>query len=154
MWEIEQAIQQNKYIEIHYQGTQGSTVKTRQLKPMAIMFSEYYFYLAAFIEDSKVRENFKVLDDSYPTIYRMDRIQSLNVLVDRFHIPYSDRFEESEFRKRIQFMYGGKLRKFLFEYKGYSVEAILDKLPTEKIIDEIDGVYKIQAEEFGNFALF
>ena len=150
MWKIGQAIQQNSYIDIQYQGTRGSTVKTRKLKPLAIMFSEYYFYLAAFIEDSKVRENFNVLDDSYPTIYRIDRIQSLNILDDRFHIPYSNRFEEGEFRKRIQFMYGGKLRKVLFEYKGYSAEAVLDKLPTAKILDEADGVYKIQAEVFGD----
>ena len=69
MWDIGQAIQQNRYIEIQYQGIQGSTVKTRKLKPLAIMFSEFYFYLAAFIDDKKVRENFSVLDDGFPTIY-------------------------------------------------------------------------------------
>lgn len=56
LWEIGQAIQTKNYIEIQYQGIQGSTVKTRKLKPLAIMFSEYYFYLAAFIDDDKVRE--------------------------------------------------------------------------------------------------
>ena len=155
MWDIGQAIHNNQYIEIKYQGVQGSTVKTRKLKPLAVMFSEMYFYLAAFIEDDKVRENFNVLNDSFPTIYRMDRIQDLKVLDEKFHIPYTDRFEEGEFRKRIQFMYGGKLRKVKFKYSGYSVEAVVDRLPTAKIIaeEQDDGgkrIYTIIAEVFGN----
>lgn len=115
------------------------------------MFSEYYFYVAAFIDDEKVRENFKVINDSFPTIYRTDRIQSLKILEEKFRIPYSDRIEEGEFRKRIQFiMYGGKLRKMRFEYSGYSVEAVLDRLPTARIIDEVEGKYIVQAEVFGD----
>ena len=147
MWEIGQAIYNHQYIEIKYQGIQGSSVKTRKLEPLAIMFSEYYFYLAAFIDDEKVRENFNVINDSFPTIYRIDRIK---VLKEKFCIPYSDRFEEGEFRKRIQFMYGGKLRKVKFEYSGYSVESVLDRLPTAKIVDERDGKFVIQAEVFGD----
>lgn len=156
MWDIGQAIHENKYIEIQYQGIQGSSVKTRKLKPLAIMFSDMYFYLAAFIDDDKVRQNFNVINDSFPTIYRIDRIQGYKVLDEKYQIPYSDRFEEGEFRKRIQFMYGGKLRKVKFKYSGYSVEAVLDKLPTAKIIDEEpdeDGkriIYTITAEVFGD----
>ncbi len=156
MWSISRAIYNHNYIEIKYQGIQGSSVKTRKLKPLAVMFSEFYFYMAAFIDDEKVRENFNVINDSFPTIYRIDRIQSLKILNEKYHIPYKDRFEEGEFRKRIQFMYGGKLRKVKFRYSGYSVEAILDRLPTAKILDEEpheDGkrtVYTISAEVFGD----
>ena len=133
LWDLGLAIKEHNYIEIKYQGTRGSSIKTRRLRPLAIMFSEYYFYLAAFIDDVEVRENFRVQDDKYPTIYRIDRIQELKRLDENFRIPYSDRFEEGEFRKRIQFMYGGKLRKINFEYSGYSVESILDRLPTAKV---------------------
>ena len=150
MWELGQAIHNHQYIEIKYQGIQGSTVKNRKLKPLAIMFSEYYFYLTAFIDNEKVRENFNVSNDAFPTIYRIDRIQGLQVLDEKFHIPYKDRFEEGEFRKRIQFMYGGKLRKVRFKYTGYAVEAVLDRLPTARVLDETDGVYTIEAEVFGN----
>ena len=148
-------IHNHNYIEIRYQGIQGSTVKTRKLKPLAVMFSEYYFYMAALI-DEKVRENFNVINDSFPTIYRIDRIQRLKVFDEKYHILYSDRFEEGEFWKRIQFMYGGRFRKIKFKYFGYSVEAILDRLPTAKILDEEpheDGkrtVYTISAEVFGD----
>ena len=65
-------------------------------------------------------------------------------------VPYAKRFEEGEFRKRVQFMFGGKLQKVTFQYTGLSVEAILDRLPTARIIDEADGIFTITAEVFGN----
>ncbi len=156
MWSIGRAIYEHKFIEIKYQGIQGSEVKTRKLKPMAIMFSEYYFYLAAEQTDEKVKANFSVVNDANPTIYRIDRIQDCKILDEKFHVEYMNRFEEGEYRKRIQFMFGGKLRKVRFKYLGYSVEAVLDKLPTAKIIGEEphdDGkrtIYTISAEVFGD----
>lgn len=119
------------------------------MRPAAIMFSEYYFYLTAFIDDEEVKKDFNVLNDSFPTIYRIDRIRSMRITDEKFHIPYSSRFEEGEFRKRIQFMYGGKLQKVQFRYTGPDVDAILDRLPTAKILDEEDGAYIISAEVFG-----
>ncbi len=150
MWSIGQAIQTHSYIEFDYQRLKDKAVVHRKVQPLAIMFSEMYFYMAAFIDDEEVRKDFDVLNDSFPTIYRIDRIENLKVLDERYHIPYSDRFEEGEFRKRIQFMYGGKLRKIKFKYTGLSIEAVLDKLPTAKIISEEDGAYIISAEVFGN----
>lgn len=149
MWDLGEAIQQCRYIEIEYLRTKDKAIVKRKVKPVAIMFSEYYFYLTAFIDDDKLREHFDVINDSFPTIYRIDRIKSMNILDERFHIPYSSRFEEGEFRKRIQFMYGGKLQKIKFRYSGSSVEAVLDRLPTAQILDETDGVYTISAEVFG-----
>lgn len=149
MWDLGQAIQQCRYIEIEYLRTKDKAIVKRKVKPVTIMFSEYYFYLTAFIDDNKLREHFDVINDSFPTIYRIDRIKSMKILDERFHIPYSSRFEEGEFRKRIQFMYGGKLQKIKFRYSGSSVEAVLDRLPTAQILDETDGVYTISAEVFG-----
>ncbi len=149
MWELGQAVRGNRYVEIEYYRLKDKEVVHRKIKPVAIMFSEYYFYLTAFIDDDEVKKNFEVWNDSFPTIYRLDRIRSLKVLDERFHIPYSSRFEEGEFRKRIQFMYGGKLRKVTFRYSGLDVDAVLDRLPTAKILDEKDGVYLITAEVFG-----
>lgn len=150
MWEIGQAVQETRYVEMDYLRTKDKTVVHRKVKPVAIMFSEYYFYLTAFIDDEEVRKDFDVLNDSFPTIYRIDRIKSLKVLDERFHIPYSSRFEEGEFRKRIQFMYGGKLQKVTFIYTGTDVDAVLDRLPTAKILNEEDGAYTINAEVFGS----
>ena len=149
MWEIGQSIRKCQYIEIDYERIKDKTVVKRKVKPVAIMFSEYYFYMAAFIDDEMLRQNFDVINDAFPTIYRIDRIRKMKVLDERFHIPYSSRFEEGEFRKRIQFMYGGKIRKVKFKYYGYDVDSVLDRLPTAQIICEEDGVYTMKAEVFG-----
>ena len=131
MWKIGQAIRNSQYIEIDYLRNKDKAVVTRKVKPVAIMFSEYYFYVTAFIDDKdEARKDFDVLNDSFPTIYRIDRIKRLKVLDEHFHIPYSSRFEEGEFRKRIQFMYGGKLQRVKFKYTGDNVESVLDRLPT------------------------
>ena len=148
MWDIGQAIQNQNYIEIEYKRGDNE-IKKRKLKPAAIMFSEFYFYLTAFIDDKNLCENFDVANDPFPTIYRIDRIQNLKILDEHFRVLYSSRFEEGEFRKRVQFMYGGKLQTVRFKYKGPSIEAILDRLPTAKIEKHEDGVYTVKAEVFG-----
>lgn len=149
MWDIGKAIREHRYMDIDYKRTKDKTVVNRRVKPVAIMFSEYYFYLTAFIDDENMVEHFDVKNDPFPTIYRIDRIKKLKVSDEKFHVPYSNRFEEGEFRKKIQFMYGGKLNKVKFKYYGTDVDAILDRLPTAKILDECDGVYTISAEVFG-----
>ena len=63
-------------------------VKCRVLS-VGIMFSEYYFYLTAFLEDKSSFEN---PDDLFPTIYRVDRIRRFTVLDEHFHVPYKNRF--------------------------------------------------------------
>ena len=149
LWTLGRAIRASQYIEIDYMRMKDKKIVRRKLKPVAILFSEYYFYLTAFIDNKEVQENFDVLNDAFPTIYRLDRIKKLKLLEEKFHIPYSSRFEEGEFRKRIQFMYGGKLQKVKFEYSGTDVDAVLDRLPTSRIIKEEDGKYVIEAEVFG-----
>ena len=149
MWTLGQAIRDCHYIEIEYTRSKDKKTVQRKLKPVAIMFSEYYFYLTAFIDDEKVKKDFDVINDSSPTIYRIDRIKNVQVLDERFHIPYSSRFEEGEFRKRVQFMMGGELQKVKFVYKGLDVDAVLDRLPTAQILDQDDRGFIIQAEVFG-----
>jgi len=136
-------------IKIDYFRLKDKSVVTRKVKPLAIMFSEYYFYLTAIIDDEKVRENFDIVNDSSPTIYRIDRIKSIEVLDENINISYADRFQEGEFRKRVQFMYGGKLQKIKFKYYGADIDAILDRLPTAQVLSEEDGIYTVQAEVFG-----
>lgn len=151
LWEIGGAIKERRVLEIEYQRIKGKAVVHRKLHPVAILFSEFYFYLAAFI-DSKPDDAANGFDrsrDPYPTIYRIDRIIGFRKLEQSFNIPYKKRFEEGEFRKRVQFMYGGELQHIKFRFKGESVEAVLDRLPTAKIVGEADGVYTITAEVFG-----
>lgn len=146
MWELGQAIQNHQMVEIEYERLKEPRMVKRRVKPVGIMFSEYYFYLTAFLED---KESFENPDDLFPTIYRIDRIRSFRVLDEHFAVPYKDRFQEGEFRKRVQFMYGGKLERIKFKYTGPSIEAVLDRLPTAEITEQDEDGWTVTAEVFG-----
>lgn len=150
MWNLSAAIREHKEIKITYMRQSGDDV-SRVLKPVGIMFSEFYFYLVGFIDKENQLEKikFEVENDPFPTIYRIDRIKEYAVTDRHFNVPYQNRFKEGEFRKRVQFMYGGKLQKIKFWYKGPSVEAVLDRLPTAKILQHDGNGYLISAEVFG-----
>lgn len=150
MWNLSEAIREHKEIKITYMRQSGDDV-SRVLKPVGIMFSEFYFYLVGFIDKENQLEKikFEVENDPFPTIYRIDRIKEYAVTDRHFNVPYQNRFEEGEFRKRVQFMYGGKLQKIKFWYKGPSIEAVLDRLPTAKILQHDGNGYLISAEVFG-----
>lgn len=149
MWKMGEAVHKHLCMKIIY-AKQDDSVVERIIEPVGIMFSEFYFYLTAFIENIDRETEFRNKDDIFPTIYRIDRIQSFEVLDRNFDIPYRDRFEEGEFRKRIQFMYGGRLRRIKFFYKGKNVDSVLDRLPTAKIIEHRADGYVISAEVFGD----
>lgn len=149
LWQLEQAVKEQKFIEIEYRKRKNKELVKRKIKPVGIMFSGFYFYLTAFIDDIDKKEAFQNPDDIFPTIYRVDRLQNFCVLDEHFAIPYTERFEEGEFRKRMQFMYGGKLRKVEFTYTGNAIDCVLDRFPTAKIIKEDNGKYIVSAEVFG-----
>lgn len=150
IWDLGQAIKDKKRVEIVYKKMDGNIVK-RIIDPVGLMFSEYYFYLLAHIENIDKEKYFCNKDDDYPTIYRLDRIEDFEVLNEKY-IPtlYKNRFQEGVFRKQVQFMTGGKLRKLKFIYKGSSIEALLDKIPTAKAKEIGKNIYEIKAEVFGN----
>ena len=146
LWEISQAVKNHQMMEIEYERLKEPKLVHRRVQPVGIMFSEYYFYLTAFLEEKSYFEN---PDDLFPTIYRIDRIKSFHVLDEHFKVPYKERFQEGEFRKRVQFMYGGKLERIRFKYTGPSMEAVLDRLPTAEIIERDDEGWIVEAEVFG-----
>lgn len=152
LWELGQAVQHHQVLEIDYQGTHDSQLRHRVVWPVGILFSEYYFYLAAFIEGIDKQEHFENPEDKSPTIYRVDRIKACHATGEHFSVPYKDRFQEGEMRKRIQFMYGGKLQRIRFLYTGPSLEAVLDRLPTARVTETLPdekGSW-VQAEVFGS----
>lgn len=148
LWEIGQAIEQHRVMEIQYEKIGGQIVN-RTIEPVGLMFSEYYFYLVGFLRNVEKKETFDNPDDLFPTIYRVDRILSFSI-TDRYFTPaYTSRFQEGEFRKRVQFMFGGKLNRIQFKYTGPSIEAVLDRLPTAQITGQDNEGWFVDAEVFG-----
>lgn len=140
IWELSQHMTAQHTIRIVY-CRQDGTERVHEVNPVAIMFSEYYFYLIAYLADGR---------KEFPTIFRIDRIARFEPTGATFRVVHKKKFSDGEFRKRIQFMYAGELRRVTFDYSGASVEAVLDRLPTAKIISEENGVYRIAAEVYGN----
>lgn len=149
LWELGDAIQRHLVTEITYEKLKGGEAVQRVIEPVGLMFSEYYFYLVAFIRNIDRKAEFENPDDLFPTIYRVDRIRSFRVTDEHFQVPYLERFQEGEFRKRVQFMYGGRLQKIRFQYTGPSIEAVLDRLPTAEVEQETADGWIVKAEAFG-----
>lgn len=144
IWELSKYITKQEIISINYTTKEGKS-KVHRIKPVSIMFSEYYFYIVSFMADKFVEDG--------PTIFRIDRIKKLKGTGENFEVPYLERFEDGEFRKRVQFMLSGKLRTVKFEYTGI-LEVVQDRLPTAEVVEEIkldDGIkkYVITAEVYG-----
>ena len=102
------------------------------------MFNEFYFYLIVF--------GFEV---DYPIVFRIDRMEKIKPTGEIFEIPYKDRFSDGEFRQRVLFMYSGELKRVKFEYSGV-LEAMLDKVPTAKVISQKGKTYTMTAEAYGD----
>ena len=97
----------------------------RRLIPSAIMFSEYYFYLIAY-------------DDTEPEKAKYFR--------EKIQLDKKYDFDEGELREKNQFMFPGEVMKITFEFTGPSVQAILDRLPTAKVIEKDGNKSIITAE--------
>ena len=150
LWHIGVDIKEHNLMEMQYlkADTSQEAVK-RIIEPVALLFSEYYFYLNAFIVEKDEDDKY-VHKYDYPAIFRIDRIKSYKDTGEKFRITYADRFEEGEFRKRIQFMYAGRLMNIRLRYTGKSPEAILDRLPTARITGKDKEGCLIEAEVYGN----
>lgn len=139
LWQLMNCITEKKEISIDYY-KMDRTLVTHRLFPASVMFTDYYFYLIAFKTD----------DCHKPLYFRIDRIKHLTEHRTR-EIKSLPEFDEGLLRKRSLFMWPGKLRTIRFEFSGPSVQAVLDKLPTAKIIERLgSNKYIIEAETYGD----
>lgn len=142
IWELRQAITKQQVVEFEYQRADNE-MRQHKVKPVGIVFSEFYFYLLAFTKDAT---------DKYPIIFRVDRIKkkTMKITGERFTMSnsYYARFKESDFKKRALFMYSGELQSIRFEFTGV-LEALKDRIPTVSIEKETDNGVIARAEAFG-----
>ncbi|OUP74642.1 WYL domain-containing protein [Anaeromassilibacillus sp. An172] len=139
VWNLSAIVKSHKIITFSYTRQDGKK-SVKKVKPVAIMFSEFYFYLIAYMAEA---------DKDFLIVFRIDRMEDIKETGEIFSVPYKDKFNDGEFRKRVQFMYTGELKTVTFEYSGV-LEAILDRIPTCKILKEEKGVYTIRAEAYGD----
>lgn len=141
LWQVINCIVDKREITIDYYRMDRAFV-THRLKPLSVMFTDYYFYLIATkVDDEK----------SIPLYFRIDRIKNITEHRKFFELSRDEEFDEGLLRKRSLFMWPGELRTVRFEFSGPSVQAVLDKLPTAKIIErKPNSCYLVEAETYGD----
>lgn len=141
LWQVTDAICERREITVEYYRMDRKWV-THRIRPASVMFSDHYFYLIAFrCED----------EDCNPRYFRIDRIKDMTVHRQHFSSDDIPGFDEGLLRKRSLFMWPGELRTVRFEFSGPSVQAVLDKLPTAKIIERMgNNRYLIEAQTYGD----
>lgn len=150
IWSLGQAVHEHQVLRITYARHSDGQVVERLVEPVGIMCSEYYFYLLTYYdpEDSLVKSG-EVAARRYPNTYRIDRLKSFAPAGRIFRVPYTSRFQEGEFRKRVQFMFNGELRTLKFWCANQAYEAIRDRLPTVKVVKKLKDGYILTAEAYG-----
>ncbi len=146
LWELVGCITDRREITIEYY-RMDRDFKTYRILPVAIMFSEYYFYLIAF--PVRKKDGTEKTPD-IPIYFRVDRVKHLvrhRVAWNKEDVPDCD---EGLLRRRSLFMWSGKLRTIRFEFSGPSVQAVLDRIPTARIIERNGGTYTLEAEVYGD----
>lgn len=101
IWSLEQAITEQNYVRVKYQKYRDTKTVEYKLKPVGIIYSDSYFCLTAY-NDSISNNEFPNSTGTFPEQYRIDRFIEYEILEAHFRVPYSDRFEEGEFRKRME----------------------------------------------------
>ncbi|WP_339289567.1 WYL domain-containing protein [Paenibacillus sp. FSL E2-0201] len=139
IWVISNGIRRQTVIQITYERMDGNETQ-RRVMPLSIVFSEFYFYLVANIENSKYDE---------PAFFRLDRLKKCDLTDDSFRILQQKRFEAGELRNRIQFMYSGELIRLQFEFWGPSLSAVLDRFPNGSVIKRNEHSWIIEAQVYG-----
>lgn len=136
LWKIVNAIEEKRLLTITYYKMNRDEVK-RKIKPVSVMFSEYYFYLVAYMADDT---EFK------PKYFRIDRISAITENREQFRLEKIHDFDEGELRERNQFMFPGETVKIRFEFSGLSLQAVLDRLPTAKVVERNGSTSIVEAE--------
>lgn len=140
LWQLVNCIADKQEISIDYYRMDRKWV-THRLRPASVIFTDYYFYLIAFLTEGKTEK---------PYYFRIDRIRQITVHRKKYATEAVPSFDEGLLRQRSLFMLPGKLQTIRFEFTGPSVQAVLDKLPTAKIIERDGKKYLIEAEVYGN----
>ena len=140
LWKLAKCITEKREITIEYYRADRAW-KTHRIRPASVMFTDNFFYLIAFNTEG---------DPDKPLYFRVDRIKYITEHRKKFTLADAPEFDEGLLRERSLFMWPGKLRTIQFEFTGSAIQAVLDKLPTAKIIERKGKTYIVEAEVYGD----
>ncbi|WP_422146205.1 helix-turn-helix transcriptional regulator [Miniphocaeibacter sp.] len=89
IWKLTEYISNKDIISFKYKV--HDTEIDNIVKPVSILFKNYYFYLIAYIHKD---------DNEDLKMFRVDYVNTIKITGKKFYIPYSKRFSNSDFRKK------------------------------------------------------
>lgn len=134
VWQFVHYIDERKEITITYYKMSDALVE-RRIQPLAILFSEYYFYLLAY----------EVKKSEIPKYFRIDWIVDTIVHRQRFTLPKTQKVKKGHLCKYMQYMFPGTYQTIRFAFDGPSLQAILDKIPVARIVKKEGNTTIIEA---------
>lgn len=134
-WDLGQCILRKVEIELTYE-KQDKTLIKRKIFPETVIFSDYYFYLIAYLTEEEHR---------YPAFYRIDRIKEFKILE---HCDMVRNIDIGEMRKKLQKMYAGNVCKVKFSCSKKAVEPMSDCFPDAKVTGRDGSSMLVEAEVF------
>lgn len=119
-------------IKITYAKDNGEEYE-RVLLPLAFVFSDFYFYLVAFIDGK---------DYKYLAFFRVDRIKDIVVLHKKVTDEVIQKYDTGKMRNYLRLMYGGKLSTIKIKCRNSAVTTFQNIVPDHWLIKNDDD-YKI-----------
>ena len=101
--------------------------------PVAFIFSDFYFYLIAFIEGKEYK---------YPAFFRVDRIKKFSVLNRKIVEDLSKKYDVGKMRYYLQLMYAGELLTIKVKCQNSLVTTFQNMVPDHWLIKD-DSDFKI-----------
>ena len=138
-WDLNYCISRQQKISLRYSNGNGKLLQ-RNVLPLNLVFSEYYFYLVAMLDGT---------DYDYPAFFRVDRIQSFRVLNERFSRILYEKYRFSQMGAAVQFMYAGELQHVVLRCCPEALEALQDRMPNYKILQRDVRSVLLEAQVFG-----
>lgn len=137
-WDLTVCVMNRNKLRIAYCRHDGRQVE-RDVLPVQIVFSEFYFYLVAFLYGETY---------DYPAFFRLDRIERFEVLGKARRTEKQANFHFGEMRPSVQFMYAGRLTDITFRCKTYAMEAVLDRMADYRVVRETADTMLVTAKAF------
>lgn len=143
IWQLIRSIEAEQEIAITYHGrddTLDANPRNKRIRPLAVLFSEHYFYLLAH-PVGEAWENYRR--------FRVDRILGITIPRKQPESSSLPRLSDGELRNKNPYMTWGELVTVKFWYNAPSVQAILDRLPTARVVEQKNGSTLIEAQGYG-----
>ena len=137
-WDLTACIMNRNKLRISYRRHDDVQVE-REILPVQIVFSEFYFYLVAFLYGESY---------DYPAFFRLDRIESFEVLGKGRRTEKQANFHFGDMRPSVQFMYAGHLTEITFRCKKSAMEAVLDRMADYRVVRENEDNVLVTAKAF------